>query len=199
MNTWNSELDQARYDAMVGHFNASQQSADAAQLRYAEAMRIGDMHTAAEAQRTMSREEARMVNFQSGIDAYDQARDNQQPQEATQQQARWPTPQEIISYWQQRGDINAREANILRHNPDYVTDPQKFQAMQQASAEGVAKGYDRGSSRHLGFMCERLGILPPLTPEQKQAAKDSNVDEDTYARGEIKRLQVEHLYQRSNG
>jgi hypothetical protein len=190
--------EQSDYDSMVNAIAAAQSDAEAAQLQAQQCSAMGDHAGLADAYRRMARAESRLTTLESGKEAFDDNEASRVRQAEIQQQQRQYSPDEMINYWLANRAIDNREADLLRRHPEYLTDPKKWQELQAVNREAYQKGLQRGTGQHVGFMYERLGVLPRLNPEQQRAAKDSGVSEEVYAQNEIKRLKVEHLYQRSN-
>jgi hypothetical protein len=192
-------LEQAEYDSVVNAIAAAHHEADGAAARIEQCHATGNFVGLGDYHRQLARAEARLTTLEQGKfnmdeNQADAARAAQQPQQQQQY-----TVGQYIDHLQRSGSINAWQANTLRQHPELVSDQAKLQELNRAHVEAMTQGLDPNSSEYKGFMYEKLGVLPRLTPQQKAHAKYANVDEDTYARGEIQRLKVERLYQRSNG
>jgi hypothetical protein len=180
MTQWQNELDQARYDAVVNALASAQSDADNAQLRYQEALRIGDMYAASEAQRQMSRAEARIVSLETGKDAWDEqqtTRGNQQ-----QQQTRPVTAQDIIN---SMTTLTDRERKWLSERPHLVTDQRHVTRLQDTFNLAAEKGLQRDSDEYFALFNERLagaGGPQGMTPAMQDAAKVAGVSNDEYMR-----------------
>jgi hypothetical protein len=59
---------------------------------------------------------------------------------------------------------------MLRQHPEFLTDLNKRQALQEAVNAAQQEGLERGTSEYKAFMYERLSVLPSLTQKQKDAA-----------------------------
>jgi hypothetical protein len=169
------DAETARYDAIVNAINGEQQPAEAAQLRYAEAMRVGDMNAASDAQRAMSRAEARLVQLENGKDAFDE---RQVAQQNTQQQPRQSaTPEQIINSMA----LLPEERQWLLEHKHLVTNQAAITELQAAFYASQRQGLARGSREYLDFIADRVGATQGgLTKDQLEIAKVSGITPDTY-------------------
>jgi hypothetical protein len=183
MSNFQNELDQARYDAVVNAIAANQAAGDAAQLKYQQAMSIGDMHTASEAQREISRAEARLVQLENGKDAYDEAVTRQQQggqQQVQQQQQRQQTPAEVIAGMTA---LTEKERAWLSERPHLVTDQRFITRLQDTFNMAAEKGLQRDSDQYFGLFNERFqgtGGPQGATSAMIDAAKVSGIGIEEY-------------------
>jgi hypothetical protein len=140
-----NELDQARYDAVVQAIAAATSDSEAAQLRYQQAMQVGDMHSAAEAQRMLSRSEARLVQLEAGKDAWDERQATVGQQQT--QQRRQVTPQDVIN---SMAGLTEKERAWLLERPHLVLDQRWVTRMQDTYNMAAEKGLQRDS---LEYFC----------------------------------------------
>jgi hypothetical protein len=197
-NQWEQQLqaeraarEQAQYDAVVNAIAGAQADGDAAQLRYQQAMQIGDMATASDAQRAISRAEARLVQLENGRDAWDEARAHQQRPQAQQQM----TPEQIIDSMTQ---LTVREREWLRARPHLVTTQANVTRLQAAFYEAQEQGLARDSDAYFDHFNDRFAgssvSATGLTAAQKDAARISGVDETTYMKMYEKMKQTDAQY-----
>ena len=201
-NTYEAELaqeraarEQAQYDAVVNAIAGAQADGDAAQLRYQQAMQIGDMATASEAQRAISRAEARLVQLENGRDAWDEARTHQQQYQQRSQAQQQLTPEQIIDSMTQ---LTVREREWLRARPHLVTTQANVTRLRAAFYEAQGKGLARDSDAYFDHFNDRFAgssvSATGLTAAQKDAAKISGIDENTYAKMYEKMKQTDAQY-----
>jgi hypothetical protein len=187
--------EQAQYDAVVNAIAGAQSDADAAQLRYQQAMQIGDMATASDAQRAISRAEARLVQLENGRDAWDEARVHHQQHQQRLHAQQQLTPEQIIDSMAQ---LSAREREWLRARPHLVTTQANVTRLQAAFYETQEKGLARDSDAYFDHFNDRFAgssvNASGLTEAQKDAAKISGIDENTYAKMYEKMKQTDAQY-----
>lgn len=177
MSTWQDELNQSRYDAVVNALAAAQSDAELAQTRYQQALSVGDMATAAEAQRAMSRAEARIVTLESGKDSYEEMQATRANQPQQQRQA---TPQDIIA---SMAGLTEKERAWLSERPHLVLDQRYVTRLQDTFNMAAEKGLQRDSDEYFGLFNERFagtGGPQGMTPAMKDAAKTAGISESEY-------------------
>ena len=152
-----SNREQAEYDAVVNASGAAQSDASLAQQQLENAWRIGDMTAAAEAQRAISRAEGRLVQLETGRDAWNERRTQQQatgtvyPQQ--QQQTQQQSPEQLINSM----PLLPEEREWLLARKHLVTNADSVQDLQSAYRASQRAGLARGSREYLDFIAERTG------------------------------------------
>jgi hypothetical protein len=200
-NQWEAQLqveraarEQAQYDSVVNALGHAQSDAELAQAKYAEAMRLGDMYAAGEAQRAISRAEARIVQLEAGKDAWDE-RNIKQQQGYLQQAQQQLTPEQIIDSMTQ---LTVREHEWLRARPHLVTTQANVTRLQAAFYEAQEKELARDSDAYFDHFNDRFAgsslSATGLTTAQKDAARISGVDETTYMKMYEKMKQTDAQY-----
>lgn len=228
------ESEQAQYDAIVNAIGAATAEAESAQRDYENAMSAGDFKTVGEAQRRMSRAEARLVQLEDGKAVFDQRREEgtRAPPERTER----PAAPSIEGQIDAMANLTVEEKTWLKGHTDALTDQRRNAKLGAAYYEAIDQGLARGTPEYFTFLETRLGYRkadpapnddedddPPapqptrrtptvsapvsrdipsggsgrpsnskvtLTPEQREAARLSGIDEVTYAKNLI-RLQAE--------
>jgi hypothetical protein len=200
-NQWEAQLqaeraarEQAQYDSVVNALGQAQSDAELAQAKYAEAIRLGDMYAAGEAQRAISRAEARIVQLEARKDAWDE-RNIKQQQGYLQQAQQQLTPEQIIDSMTQ---LTVREREWLRGAAASRDDASQCYRLQAAFYEAQEQGLARDSYAYFDHFNDRFAgssvSATGLTAAQKDAARISGVDDTTYMKMYEKMKQTDAQY-----
>jgi hypothetical protein len=167
---------QGEYDAIVNAIAASTSDAENAQRDYAYYSSINDHSGMSDAQRRIARAESRLVQLESGRDAWD-TREQQQQQPVQQQM----TTEQLINSM----PLMPEEREWLLKHQHLVTNQASITELQGAFNASQRLGLQRGSQEYLNFIAERVGAdaagAAGLTKEQVEHAKYSGVPLDVYA------------------
>jgi hypothetical protein len=154
----NRERRQAEYDSVVNAITAEQANAENAQAALQAAWAASDHVAAAEAQRRLSRSEARLVQLEGWKDTEDSRPDEpvvqQQPQPQSTQAAR--SASDIVN---QMTALIPEERRWLLEHPELVTDPRRQQELQGTYYAAERAGLARGTPEYFQFFEERLGLV----------------------------------------
>jgi len=205
--------EQAQYVAVVNALGAAQEAADRAQADFETAMGNADHKAAAEAQRRLALQTARIDRLEDDKALYDA-----RAEEAKKRPAPAPAPQDFESRIAQLPEVGK---TWLRARPEYMTDPVKNGKIVAAhnyiteieGKQAWTPDYFQALETHLGIRERQPAASPPperrsppvsappsretpnlstgrpqrreitLTPEQREAARIAGVDDFVYAKG----------------
>lgn len=131
--------------------------------KYAEAIEAGDYQAAAKIQRTISQNEAKLLQLENGRAAM-QSRPRQPVVQVPQQS----DPVERFA-----AQLSPRSADWVRRNPQCVTDPRLNQKMIAAHNLAVADGYEPDSDDYFGYIEDTLRINSGRQPRRADADEGS--------------------------
>src|SRR5262245_1973800 len=155
----------AQYDAVVQAIGGATAEADAAQRDYEAADTAGDSRAKAEAQRRLSRAEARLVALEDGKLAYEANLEQRRQQPPQQQPAN-----AFEAYLDTLGGLRPDEKQWLRSHPDAITDPRKNAALNNAYYEASAK-HQRGSTEYFAHIETALGYRQPTQAPRQETSQ----------------------------
>jgi hypothetical protein len=170
------KTNQEQEEAVVGNaIAAAKAEADMAQSDYVAALNAGDNSAAGEAQRRMTRAEARLAGLELGKEEIEQ-RKREPPKVEPPRQAQAPDTGDPVD----RYDLPNTEKNWLRAHRDYLTDPDKQDDLADADRRAVRRGLKPGMPDYLPFIENRLrtvGSLPkPEEPDDEPAVGNNTTD-----------------------
>ena len=131
--------------------------------KYAEAIEAGDYQAAAKIQRTISQNEAKLLQLENGRAAM-QSRPRQPVVQVPQQS----DPVERFA-----AQLSPRSADWVRRNPQCVTDPRLNQKMIAAHNLAVADGYEPDSDDYFSYIEDTLRINNSRQPRRAEADEGS--------------------------
>jgi hypothetical protein len=146
----NSALE-AEYDSVLNAINAAETEAEAATQAYDAAFNASDGKAMAEAQRKISRAEARLESLEQGKSALEARREA--AKNAPRQEQTPSDPFE--AYVSQFPQVTA---NWLRSHSEYVRDQRKNVRLQGAHFDAVEAGKTVNTPEYLEFIEEKLGL-----------------------------------------
>lgn len=164
-----TKADEAEYNAVLAALVSAETEAESAQRDHENALTNGDFKAASEAQRRLSRAEARAVQLEDGKQALEQ-RKNAAIDRAKREEAN-PTHRQNITVEDQinAAPLLSSQKDWLRAHPDAWTDQRKNLRLQGAHVEAEDQGLQPGTQQYFNYLEERLGY--------KKAVEDEDEDE----------------------
>jgi hypothetical protein len=167
-----SRAEEAEYQAVLTAMSAAENEAEGAQRDLENFQTNGDFKSAAEAQRRLSRSEAKLVQLEEGKSILEQ-RKNAAIARAEEARRNPPAPQNL-SVDQQIDSVSAltqSQKDWLKAHPDAWTDQRKNMRLQGAHVEAEDKGLTPGSKKYFEYLETRLGYKTE-EPEEEDEAED---------------------------
>lgn len=166
----NQQLE-TEYDSVLNAINAAESEANAAQIAYEKAAEVGDYKAMGDAQRKISRAEARLEGLEQGKYAIESRREAIKaapPKKETQIQAD-PFEQAI-------GQLPEAAKNWLRGHREYMTDSRKNIKIQAAHFDVLDEGVSAYSPEYFESLETKLGL------RQKKLTTDDQDQDDPPSR-----------------
>jgi len=170
-----SRAEEAEYNSVLTAMAAAENEADSSQRDLEAAQTNGDFKLAAEAQRRLSRAEAKMVQLEEGKTILEQ-RKNTAIARAEEARRNPPAPRNVTPE-QQIDAVNTllpSQKEWLKAHPDAWTDQRKNLRLQGAHVEAEDKGLQPGTKGYFTYLEERLGY--------KEAVSDVEEDDEEQPR-----------------
>lgn len=154
-----TEAEERQYNSVVNGLSAAEAEADAAAQAYQVALEAGDHKAATEAQRRLSRAEARALQYsdaKTDLDARREAAKTAPPPQRQQQQQ--PSIETYIDGMQ---GVGAEGKAWLKKHPDAITNAAKNARLQAAHFDALDAGHGMESPAYFEFIETRLGYRQP--------------------------------------
>lgn len=157
-----SRAEEAEYQAVLTAMSAAENEAESSQRDLVNAQTNGDFQAASEAQRKLSRAEAKLVQLEENKDFLER-RKNAAIARAEEARRNPPAPQNL-SVEQQIDSVTAlspSQREWLKAHPDAWTDQRKNMRLQGAHVEAEDQGLTPGTKKYFEYLEERLGYRKP--------------------------------------
>lgn len=157
-----NRAEEAEYQSVLTAMAAAESEAESAQRDLVTAHTNGDHQAAAEAQRRLSRAEAKVVQFEENKN-YLENRKNAAIARAEERKRNPPAPQNL-SVEQQIDSVTAlsqSQRDWLKAHPDAWTDQRKNMRLQGAHVEAEDQGLTPGTKKYFEYLEQRLGYTAP--------------------------------------
>ena len=154
--------EEAEYQAVLTAMAAAENEAESAQRDLVTAQTNGDFQAAGEAQRRLSRAEAKAVQLEEGKNILE-SRKNAAIARAEEARKNPPKPQNL-SVDQQIDAVSAltqSQKDWLKAHPDAWTDQRKNMRLQGAHVEAEDQGLTPGTKKYFEYLETRLGYTAP--------------------------------------
>lgn len=167
-----SRAEEAEYQAVLTAMSAAESEAESAQRDLVTAQTNGDFQASADAQRRLSRAEAKMVSLEDNKNELEH-RKNMAIARAEEEKNRRPAPQNLSV--EQQIDSNTAlmpsQKEWLKSHPDAWTDQRKNMRLQGAHVEAEDQGLVPGTKAYFDYLDVRLGY-------KKAEAEEVDDEED---------------------